>query len=160
MLAKTNRFVFSGHIHKRARTRKSERGTKNMKNKFIVIALLGGAGLLHFPLTAVAQPVATTLAATGIGQTNATLHGTVNPNGALAAAYYQYGVTTNYDGLGGFVALPATNAAQTLAGLVVNSLRTTAGANWTPTGAPSTNWESVASSADGSRLAAAAYAGG
>src|SRR3954471_13003506 len=118
-----------------------------MKNKFIVVALLGWAGWLHFSLSALAQPVAATPAATGIGQTNATLHSSVNPNGALAAAYYQYGLTTNYDNLGGFVALPATNPAQTLPGLSVNSLRGPAGASWTQTSAQVTNWSSVASSA-------------
>src|SRR5205085_7568021 len=72
------------------------------KFKFLVVAWLSGAGLFQFLPTVSAQPAATTLAATGIGQTNATLHGTVNPNGALATAYYQYGLTTNYDNLVGF----------------------------------------------------------
>src|SRR5215204_2844836 len=94
-----------------------------LNNKSIIVALLG---MLQVDHKAAAQPAATTLAATSIGQTNATLQGTVNPNGASAAAYYQYGLTTNYDNLGGFVALPATNAAQTLPGLIVNSLRSPA----------------------------------
>src|SRR6266487_3870546 len=94
------------------------------------IALRGRTNIMPPTITTGEKATATTPSAIRIGQTNATLHGTVNPNGALAAAYYQYGVTTNYDGLGGFVALPATNAAQTLAGLVVNSLRSAAGANF------------------------------
>src|SRR5262245_32893111 len=68
----------------------------NMKNQFMALALVAGIGLLHFPFTAVALPVATTLAATSIGQTNATLNGRVNPNGAVTAVYFQYGLTTNY----------------------------------------------------------------
>jgi hypothetical protein len=55
-----------------------------MKNKFIVVAALGGPGLLHFPHTAAAQPAATTLAAASITETNATFNGTANPNGAAA----------------------------------------------------------------------------
>src|SRR3954468_17202473 len=75
---------------------------KTMKCPLIVCALLGGVALLHFPLTTVAQPVATTLAATSVTSTNSTVNGTVNPNGTFAAAYFQYGLTTNYGYLGGF----------------------------------------------------------
>lgn len=42
------------------------------------------------------RAVATTLAATGVGATGATLNGTVNANGVLTGAYFQYGFTTNY----------------------------------------------------------------
>src|ERR1700730_9599480 len=125
-----------------------------MKNRFILVALLCGFGLLHFPVTAVAQPVATTLAATSITSSNATLNGTVNPNGALAVGYYQYGLTTNYDNLGGLVALSATNTTQTVPGLVVNALHGPVGTNWTGTSASIANWDGIASSADGSKLAA------
>jgi photosystem II stability/assembly factor-like uncharacterized protein len=135
-----------------------------MKNKLIVAALLGWLGVFNFQLTTMAQTVATTLAATSIGQTNATLNGTVNPNGTLAAAYFQYGLTTNYDNLGGYMALPVTNTAQTLPGLVVNSLQEPAGANWIQTSVPGTvngtNLSSIASSADGLRLAAVVSVGG
>jgi hypothetical protein len=41
-------------------------------------------------------PQATTLAATSIGVSNATLNATVNPGGAVTTAYFQYGLTTNY----------------------------------------------------------------
>jgi hypothetical protein len=64
-----------------------------MKNKLIVAASLC---LLNSHFTADAQPVVTTLAATGVTATNATLHGTVNPNGSVTTAYFQYGLTTNY----------------------------------------------------------------
>ena len=126
-----------------------------MKNIIPKITLWAGLCLLLFPPAGKAQPTATTLAATSISQTNATLHGTVNPNGQPVVAYFQYGLTTNYGCIGGYVALPATNTAQTLTGLVVNGLAGAAGANWTQTGAPSQDWESIASSADGTRLAAA-----
>jgi hypothetical protein len=124
------------------------------KNRLIVVALLSWLSSLNLHLTAMAQPLATTLAATSVTSTNATLNGTVNPNGAKAAAYFQYGLTTNYDNLGGFIAQPATNTAQTLPGLVVNALHGPGGSNWTNTGSPSTNWQSIVSSADGMRLAA------
>src|SRR5262249_54638089 len=106
------------------------------------------------------RSVATTLPATSITPTNATLHGSVNPNGAIAAAYYQYGLTTNYGYRGGFAPLPATNNTFNLPGLMVNALQGPAGASWIQTGASNTNWSSIASSADGSRLAASAYADG
>src|SRR5262249_18513847 len=124
-----------------------------MKNKFTVVALMGGIGLLFFSLTTRAQPIATTLAATSITSSSATLNGTVNPSNSTAVAYFQYGLTTNYGNIGGYLALPATNAAQTLPGLVVNALTGGAGTNWTQTSAPITTWLGIASSADGTRLA-------
>src|SRR5262249_29676537 len=41
-------------------------------------------------------PSVTTLAADQLGNTTATLHATVNPNGTPALAWFQYGVDTNY----------------------------------------------------------------
>lgn len=131
-----------------------------MKNKWIVLALLSWLGLPSFQLTALGQPVVTTLAASGVTATNAMLNGTVNPNGAVTTAYYQYGPTTNYGNIGGFLALPATNTTQTMPGFVVRSIQDAAGANWTPSSAPATNWSSIASSADGTRLAAVVSGGG
>ena len=43
-----------------------------------------------------APPTATTMAASAINSTGATLNGTVNPNSADAHSYYQYGTTTAY----------------------------------------------------------------
>src|SRR5271168_3727632 len=123
-----------------------------MTNKVIAFPLLGLFGLLNFHFTAVAQPVATTLAATAITTTNATLNGTVNPNGGVTTAYFQYGLTTNYSNLGGLTDLPATNITLPLPGLVINSLRGAAGVTWAPTSAPSETWQSIAASADGLRL--------
>jgi hypothetical protein len=58
-------------------------------------------------------PAAWTLSATTISATSATLNGTVNPNGSLTAAWFQWGTTTNYGNLtpatgmgGGTSALP------------------------------------------------------
>jgi uncharacterized repeat protein (TIGR03803 family) len=52
-------------------------------------------GNLTFTTTAHA-PVVTTGTATSITMTGATLQGTANPNGASAAAWFEYGTTTNY----------------------------------------------------------------
>lgn len=41
-------------------------------------------------------PVATTAAATGIGETSATLNGVVRPNGAATTTAFEYGLTTAY----------------------------------------------------------------
>src|SRR5262249_33698606 len=82
--------------------------------------LLGGVSLLHFSLTALAQPVATTLAATSIGPTNATLNGKVNPNGAITSAYFRYGSTTNYDGYSATNSLGATNITLSVSNWISN----------------------------------------
>jgi hypothetical protein len=102
----------------------------------------------------VIPPAVTTLAASGIGATNATLNGSVNPNGAATTAWFQYGLTTAYGSIGGFTALAAANDTLTVPGLVVNSLTSAAGTNWTPSSAPGVYWQAIASSADGTRLAA------
>ncbi|MBA2733141.1 MAG: LamG domain-containing protein [Acidobacteria bacterium] len=41
-------------------------------------------------------PAVTTMAASGISSTGATLNGTVNPNGQATTYYFQYGTTTSY----------------------------------------------------------------
>ena len=79
----------------------------------------------------------TTLPATGFSIGSATLNAVANPAGNSYLGRFEYGLTTNYGCIGGYVALPATNTAQTLTGLVVNGLAGAAGANWTQTGAPS-----------------------
>src|SRR5262249_39816878 len=104
-------------------------------------------------------PTVATLSATVVSSTNATLHGTVNPNGGAASGYFQYGLKRNYDNESMFVQLPATNAALNLPGLVVNSLRGPAGTNWGQSSLSNSDW-CIASSADGSHLVAGAYGGG
>jgi uncharacterized delta-60 repeat protein len=41
-------------------------------------------------------PTLTTAAATGLTTTTATLNGTVNPNGVITSAWFEYGLTTSY----------------------------------------------------------------
>jgi len=69
-------------------------------------------------MTSVGAPTAVTLAASGITPNSATLNGTVNPNGAIAAAYFQYGLTTNYDNYSATNTLLATNIALSVSNIV------------------------------------------
>jgi alpha-tubulin suppressor-like RCC1 family protein len=55
-------------------------------------------------------PVVTTLAATGVTSTEATLNGTVNPGGFATTAQFQWGATTNY---GSVTALQAVGSGST-----------------------------------------------
>jgi hypothetical protein len=62
------------------------------------LALVGGSTAnlqLHTEYTPL-PPVATTSAASGVQQTQATLNGTVNPNATDTRYYFQYGETTAY----------------------------------------------------------------
>jgi hypothetical protein len=71
-------------------------------------------------------PTVTTGAASGVGQTTATLNGTVNPNGKSATGYFEYGSTANYgtttgsQTLGSGTSAVAVNAA--LSGLSCGAL--------------------------------------
>jgi hypothetical protein len=131
-----------------------------MKAKFIIGALVAGICLLDFSHATFAQPVAITLPATSIGPTSATVNGTLNPSNNTAEAYFQYGLTTNYSNIGGYLALPATNTAQTLPGVVVNALTGPAGASFSLSLSDTAQLLSIASSADGTRLAAGENNGG
>ena len=62
-----------------------------------------------------AQPTATTLPASSIAATSATLNGKVNPNWGATTAYFRYGTTTNYGSTTLPVPLPATNVTYSLA---------------------------------------------
>ena len=104
-------------------------------------------------------PVATTLAATGVNATNATLNGVVNPGNVATTGWFEFGLTTNYGFLGGSFTLPATNTALNLPGFTFSSLLGGSGTNWSHTTAPASNWVAIASSADGIRLAAADVSG-
>jgi hypothetical protein len=69
------------------------------------IVLLGG-GLLVLAITsashpapasaAAAPPSVTTGSPSGVGQSSATVNGTVNPNGESTSYYFKYGTTNNY----------------------------------------------------------------
>ncbi len=68
-------------------------------------------------------PVVTTLAATAIGTTTATLNGIVNPNGTLTSASFQHGVTNAYGTTTAVTLAPAygstaQNVSVTLTGLL------------------------------------------
>jgi len=65
------------------------------------------------------SPAPTTLPATGVTATTATLQGAVNPEGAVTTSSFQYGLTTNY----GSVTSPKSQAAGNLA-IAVNSALT------------------------------------
>ena len=124
-----------------------------MKNRLLLLSLLIWLGLLSLPFTArAAAPSVATLAASGVTATSATLHGTVDPNGAVTTAYYEYGLTTNYGSNGAFTPLPATDATLTMTGLVVSSIACPARAAWTQTSPNGLQWVSIAASADGTRL--------
>jgi len=67
-----------------------------------------------------APPEVATSAATGITSTNATLNGTVNPNGDVASAYFRYGLTTNYGSYSATNSLAATNGTLSVSNLVTS----------------------------------------
>jgi hypothetical protein len=46
--------------------------------------------------TTLSGPSVTTLGATGVGATNATLNGSINPNENASSAWFEWGTTTNY----------------------------------------------------------------
>jgi len=68
--------------------------------------------------TPVLPAVATTLAASGLTPTNATLNGTVNPGGGATAAYFQYGTDTNYGSFSVTNNLAATNTTLSVSNLI------------------------------------------
>jgi hypothetical protein len=57
--------------------------------------------------TGVVAPAVVTLSAGGITATNAALNGTVDPGNGATAAYFQYGLTTNYGSFSATNSLPA-----------------------------------------------------
>src|SRR5262245_2775207 len=91
-----------------------------MKTTRIAVMFLSWLCLPNFHSTATAQPIVTTLPANPVTPTNATLNGTVNPNGAVTTAYFQYGPTTNYASFSATNTLPATNTTQSVSNLIGN----------------------------------------
>jgi len=129
----------------------------------VLLALATGVASLNLLLVPAARaqaPTVTTLPASGVTATNATLSGTVNPNGLVTTAYFQYGLDTNYGDIGDFTVLPATNATLTMPSFVVTAITGAAGSLWTQSSAPIASWYSIASSADGTHLAAVIFSGG
>src|SRR5262245_57839344 len=125
-----------------------------MKNFIATLTLLSCFGLFHSHRAAAGQPTVTTLAPTSVTATNARLNGSVNPNGAATAAYFQYGLTTNYGNVSPATVLAGSNGVFAMPGAVVNSIREAAGPNVAASTAPLGHWNSVASSADGLKVAA------
>jgi hypothetical protein len=63
-------------------------------------------------------PTVTTLPASDVTATNATLNGAVNPNGAATTAYFQYGLTTSYGSYSTTNSLAAANTSISVSNLV------------------------------------------
>ena len=72
--------------------------------------------------TSANAPVATTLPPTGVTSYNATLNGTVNPNGSGVTARFEYGLTEAYGNNTDLVAFAPTNIAQPLTATIVGGL--------------------------------------
>ncbi len=97
--------------------------------------VLLGCGLLVLAITtasrpapasaAAAPPTATTLAASSVGESSATVNGTVNPNGQSTTYFFRYGTSTTYGlqttpaGAGSGTGVVAVHAA--LDGLTANT---------------------------------------
>ena len=131
-----------------------------MRKPRTAVTLLNCLGLFALALRAQGQPSVTTQPATSVTVSNATLNGTVNPNGAVTTAYFQYGLTANYENISTASVLPSGNAAVAVPGFGVNSLRGPAGPNVRPFSSDILHWGAIAASADGLKLAAAGYTGG
>jgi hypothetical protein len=71
-------------------------------------------------------PTVTTNAATGVGQTSATLKGTVDPNGTSTSVYFQYGTTTSYGSTTASQAIgsgtTSVTVSQAVSGLICNTV--------------------------------------
>ena len=71
-------------------------------------------------------PTVTTNAASGVGQTSATLKGTVNPNGTSTSVYFQYGTTTSYGSTTASQAIgsgtSSVTVSQAVSGLICNTV--------------------------------------
>ena len=85
------------------------------------------------PPTPTPAPIVVTGAATNIGDTTATLNGTVNPNGSDTTYQFQYGLTTAYGNTttstsagNGFTAVPVSAALTGLSASTVYHFRVTA----------------------------------
>jgi hypothetical protein len=62
----------------------------------VLVAVLALMGLVSASAFAAGAPTAETNAATGVGESGATLVGKVKPNGALTGYWFEYGTTTSY----------------------------------------------------------------
>lgn len=74
----------------------------------------GGPTTKTYTLTvtrAASPPAVNTLPASDITPTNATLNGSINPNGLATTSWFQWGTTTNYGNETGIISLPASDTA-------------------------------------------------
>jgi len=69
-------------------------------------------------LVVLAAPAVVTLSASGIAAISATLNGTVNPGGDIAAAWFQYGAGTNYGSSSATNSLAALNSVLSVSSLI------------------------------------------
>jgi len=127
-----------------------------MRHKRIAVALLSLLSMIGRPLldqtTFADPPTATTLAASSPSMTNATINGSVNPNGLNTTVYFEYGLTTQYGKFGPITQLPAANATLAMPGLMIDSVTGPVGNSWINIGGPDFS-STIVSSADGTGLA-------
>jgi hypothetical protein len=71
-----------------------------------------------FTTTGPGAPTVTTLGASDVTATNATLNGTVNTGGLSTKAYFEYGLTTNYGSFGATNTLASTNTTLSVSNLL------------------------------------------
>jgi hypothetical protein len=73
---------------------------------------VSGATQRMFTTPAITAPIATTLAAEGLEEIEATLKGTVNPGGEATEYFFEYGTGTGYGQTTGTATLPASGGSQ------------------------------------------------
>jgi hypothetical protein len=69
------------------------------------------------------SPLVTTTSASGITATNATLNGTVNPNGAATTAQFEYGLTTAYGSTADVTLSPSNGTTTQTVSAVISGLQ-------------------------------------
>ncbi|MDZ4405030.1 LamG-like jellyroll fold domain-containing protein [Prosthecobacter sp.] len=68
-----------------------------------------------FTTTSISAPTLGTVSASGFTTTGATLNGSVNPNGAITNAFFEYGLTTTYTNVTGTTGIAAGTSAVNVA---------------------------------------------
>lgn len=88
-------------------------------SRLLALVLVATAGFAHAQPT---PPTVSTLPASAVGATNATLNGSANPDGLAMSGWFEWGTTTNYGSITPAQALGSgsgnTNFSQVVAGLV------------------------------------------
>src|SRR5690349_13099235 len=78
--------------------RRARRGPRRAALLSAMLAACAAGLVLAIPAQAATRPSVTTLGAKEVTFNSATLHGSVNPNGADTSYYFQYGLTRAYGG--------------------------------------------------------------